>query len=204
MARSSWAQAGPNDTVNIGVVGFRNRGRDHYRTFAKIPGVRVAYLCDVDERLFAPAVAEVEQIAGYRPKTEFDVRKLLENKDLDAISIAAPDHWHALMTIWGCQAGKDVYVEKPCSYRLWEGRKEVEAARKYNRIVQVGLNRRSETAQPRGRRVRARRLVRHRLPRPRRRLPRPPQHRPHAGGLDSARRPLGPLPRPGPLSRLSA
>jgi predicted dehydrogenase len=144
LARSSWAQAGPNDTVNIGVVGFRNRGRDHYRTFAKIPGVRVAYLCDVDERLFAPAVAEVEQIAGYRPKTEFDVRKLLENKDLDAISIAAPDHWHALMTVWGCQAGKDVYVEKPCSYCLWEGRKEVEAARKYNRMVQVGLNRRSE------------------------------------------------------------
>ncbi len=143
LGRSAWGQS-PSDTVNIGVVGFRNRGRDHYRAFAKIPGVRVNYLCDVDERLFAPAVAEVEQIAGYRPKTEFDVRKLLEQKDLDAISIAVPDHWHALIAIWACQAGKDVYVEKPCSYTLWEGRKEVEAARKYNRIVQVGLNRRSE------------------------------------------------------------
>jgi len=143
LTRSAWGQTSPSDTVNLGVVGFRGRGRDHYRTFAKIPGVRVAYLCDVDERLFAPAIAEVEQIGGYRPQTEIDIRKLIEKKDLDAISIATPDHWHALMTIWGCQAGKDVYVEKPCSYTLWEGRKMVEAARKYNRIVQVGLNRRS-------------------------------------------------------------
>ena len=142
--RPSWGQKGPNDTVNIGVVGFRGRGRDHYRTFARIPGVRVAYLCDVDERLWGPAVAEVEKLAGYKPATEFDVRKLLERKDLDAISIAAPDYWHALMTIWGCQAGKDVYVEKPVSYCLLEGRKMVEAARKYNRMVQAGLNRRSE------------------------------------------------------------
>ncbi len=144
LARSASGQASPSDTVNIGVVGFRNRGRDHYRTFARIPGVRVAYLCDVDERLFGPAVKEVEEIGGYRPQTETDIRRLLKRQDLDAISIAAPDHWHALMTIWGCQAGKDVYVEKPCSYTLWEGRKMVEAARKYNRIVQVGLNRRSD------------------------------------------------------------
>ena len=108
-----------------------------------MPGVRVAYLCDVDERLFPGTVAEVEEIGGYQPQTEYDIRKLLEKKDLDAISIATPDHWHALMTIWGCQAGKDVYVEKPCSYTLWEGRKMVEAARKYGRMVQVGLNRRS-------------------------------------------------------------
>jgi predicted dehydrogenase len=104
----------------------------------------VAYLCDGDERLFAPAVAEIEGLAGYRPQTFFDIRKLLENKDLDAVSIATPDHWHALATIWSCQAGKDVYVEKPASHNLREGRKMVEAARKYNRIVQVGLNRRSE------------------------------------------------------------
>jgi len=143
-ARPALAQTSPSDTVNIGVVGFRGRGRSHYRTFAKIPGVRVAYLCDVDERLFPEAVAEVEAIGGYRPRTEYDIRKLLEKKDLDAISIATPDHWHALMSIWGCQAGKDVYVEKPCSYTLWEGRQMVRAARKYNRIVQVGLNHRSE------------------------------------------------------------
>ncbi len=145
-ARPALAQTSPSDTVYIGVVGFRGRGREHYRRFAKIPGVRVAYLCDVDERLFPEAVAEVEAIGGYRPRTEYDIRKLLEKKDLDAISIATPDHWHALMAIWGCQAGKDVYVEKPCSYTLCEGRQMVRAARKYNRIVQVGLNRRSSLA----------------------------------------------------------
>ncbi len=137
------AQVRASDTLNIGVVGFRGRGRAHIREFARMPGVRVAYLCDVDERLFPDAVAEVEQLGGYTPRTETDIRKLLEREDLDAISIATPDHWHALMTIWACQAGKDVYVEKPCSYTLWEGRKMVEAARKYGRIVQVGLNRRS-------------------------------------------------------------
>jgi predicted dehydrogenase len=141
---SARPQAGANDTVNIGVVGFRGRGRAHYRTFAAIPGVRVAYLCDADERLFPRAVAEVEEIGGYRPKTEHDIRELLKHNDLDAISVATPDHWHALMTIWGCQAGKDVYVEKPCSYTLWEGRQMVKAARKYDRIVQVGLNNRSD------------------------------------------------------------
>ena len=138
------AQRSPNDRINIGVVGFRGRGRDHYRTFAKIPNVRVAFLCDIDERLFPGAVAEVEQLGGNRPETYNDIRKLLERKDLDAISIATPDHWHALMTIWGCQAGKDVYVEKPVCHNMREGRKMVEAARKYNRMVQTGLNRRSE------------------------------------------------------------
>lgn len=138
------AQRSPNEQINIGVVGFRGRGRDHYRTFAKIPNVRVAFLCDIDERLFPGAVAEVEQLGGNRPETYTDIRKLLERKDLDAISIATPDHWHALMTIWGCQAGKDVYVEKPVCHNMREGRKMVEAARKYNRMVQTGLNRRSE------------------------------------------------------------
>jgi predicted dehydrogenase len=94
--------------------------------------------------LFPGAVADVEKIAGYKPATEYDFRKLIEKKDLHAVSIATPDHWHALQTIWACQAEKDVYVEKPCSHTLLEGRKMVEAARKYNRIVQVGLNRRSE------------------------------------------------------------
>jgi predicted dehydrogenase len=143
LARSAPGQASPSDTVNLAVVGFRGRGQAHINAFARIPGVRIAYLCDVDERLFPGGIAAVEKIGGNRPQTETDIRRLLEKKDIDAISIATPDHWHALMTIWGCQAGKDVYVEKPCSYTLWEGRKMVEAARKYNRIVQVGLNRRS-------------------------------------------------------------
>jgi predicted dehydrogenase len=141
--RPSWGRSNPNDQINIAVVGFRGRGKDHYRTFAKMPGVRVAYLCDIDERLFPDAVADVEKIAGNRPATEVDFRKLIEKKDLDAVSIATPDHWHGLQTIWACQAGKDVYVEKPISYTVLEGRKMVEAARKYNRMVQAGLNMRS-------------------------------------------------------------
>ncbi|MGH9719886.1 MAG: Gfo/Idh/MocA family protein [Bryobacteraceae bacterium] len=140
----AWGQASPSDQINLGVIGFRGRGRDHIRAFTRIPGVRVAYLCDVDERLFPDAVAEVEKAGGYRPQTFFDMRKLFEQKDLHAVSIAVPDHWHALATIWACQAGKDVYVEKPVSYTLREGRKMVDAARKYNRMVQAGLNRRSE------------------------------------------------------------
>jgi predicted dehydrogenase len=143
-ARSAMSQGTPSDQIRIGVVGFRGRGRDHYQNFARIPGVRVAFLCDIDERLHANAVAEVENIGGYRPETFVDMRKMLERKDLDAISIATPDHWHALHTIWACQAGKDVYVEKPVSHNLLEGRRMVQAARKYNRIVQAGLNRRSE------------------------------------------------------------
>ncbi len=141
---TAWGQSSPNSQIRLGVVGFRGRGRDHYRTFAKIPGVKVAFLCDIDERLFPGAVKEVEAIGGNRPETFTDIRKLLERKDLDAISVATPDHWHALMTIWGCQAGKDVYCEKPVCHNIKEGRKMVEAARKYGRMVQTGLNRRSE------------------------------------------------------------
>jgi predicted dehydrogenase len=142
--RTAWGQTSASDRINIGVIGFRGRGRDHYREFARMPNVRVAYLCDVDERLFPGAVAELEKMSGHAPQTFVDVRKMLEMKDLDAVSIATPDHWHALGTIWACQAGKDVYVEKPVSCTLLEGRKMVEAARKYNRMVQAGLNRRSE------------------------------------------------------------
>ncbi len=137
-------QGSPNERVNVAVVGFHGRGRAHYRAFAKIPNVRVSALCDADERLFPEAVAEVEKMAGYRPATEPDIRRLLERKDVDAVSIATPDYWHALMTIWACQAGKDVYVEKPVSFTVVEGRRMVEAARKYKRIVQAGQNMRSE------------------------------------------------------------
>jgi predicted dehydrogenase len=142
--RAAWGQQSPNQEVRLAVVGFRGRGRDHYRAFARMPGVKIAYLCDIDERLWPDAIAEIEKLAGYRPEPIVDIRKLLEKKDLDAITIATPDHWHALMTIWGCQAGKDVYVEKPLCHNIREGRKMVEAARKYNRMVQVGLNRRSD------------------------------------------------------------
>lgn len=142
--RTAWGQGSPNDRVNIAVVGFHSRGRVHYREFAQMANVRVAALCDIDERLFPDAVAEVEKIGGYKPATEFDFRRLIENKDIDAVSIATPDHWHALQTVWACQAGKDVYVEKPVSYTVQEGRRMVEAARKYSRMVQAGLNMRSD------------------------------------------------------------
>jgi len=143
--RASWgAQGPPSDRVNIAVVGFHGKGREHYQNYAIFPNARVSVLCDADERLFPAAVAEVEKLQGYRPQTEFDFRKVIERKDVDAVSIAAPGYWHGPMTIWACQAGKDVYVEKPVSFTVAEGRKMVDAARKYKRIVQAGQNMRSE------------------------------------------------------------
>ncbi|MDA2924779.1 Gfo/Idh/MocA family oxidoreductase [Acidobacteria bacterium AH-259-L09] len=141
--RKGFAGNSPNNRINIAVVGFHGRGRTHYREFAGMPNVRVAAVCDVDERLFSEAVSDIDNISGFKPRTEYDFRRLLDNKEIDAISIATPDHWHALMTIWACQAGKDVYVEKPISYTIEEGRKMVQAARKYERVVQVGTNNRS-------------------------------------------------------------
>src|SRR5258708_13897182 len=135
--RAGWAKRSPNDTINVAVVGFHGRGKDHYRAFAKMPNVRVAALCDADERLFPAAVAEVEKIAGYRPATEYDIRRLLERKDIDAVSIATPVYWHALMTIWACQAGKDDYVEKREPFTIVEGGRVAEAARNYNRTAQT-------------------------------------------------------------------
>jgi predicted dehydrogenase len=105
--------------------------------------VEVAALCDVDPTVMAKGVADVEKASGKKPQTFTDIRKLLEDKSIHAISIATPNHWHSLMGIWACQAGKDVYVEKPCSHTYWEGQKLVDAARKYNRIVQHGTNSRS-------------------------------------------------------------
>lgn len=139
-------QKNANDTINVAVIGIRGRGKDHYRTLAKIPNVRIATLCDIDQRLFPEAVAEVEKLTGYKPATETEYRQVLEDKNIDAVFIATPNHWHALQTIWACQAGKHVYVEKPVSHTVLEGRKMVEAARKYNRVVQTGTQSRSSIA----------------------------------------------------------
>lgn len=128
---------GANDDLRVAVVGFNSQGKTHLRALRELAGVRVAALCDCDravlDRELAASKKRNENVAGYT-----DIRRLLENKDIDAITTATPDHWHALATIWACQAGKDVYVEKPLSYCIREGRKMVEAARKYQRIVQVG------------------------------------------------------------------
>ena len=143
LIQNSFANTKANDMINIAVIGIRSRGKDHYRALAKIPNVKIAILCDIDQRLLPEAVAEVEKLTGYKPKTETEYRKVLENPDIDAVSIATPNHWHALQAIWACQAGKHVYVEKPISHTLQEGRKMVEAARKYNRVVQTGTQARS-------------------------------------------------------------
>jgi len=144
--KNSFAKNSPNDIINIAVIGIRSRGKDHYKALAKIPNVRIAVLCDIDQRLFPEAVADVDKLTGYKPEIETEYRKVLDNKDIDAVSIATPNHWHALQTIWACQAGKDVYVEKPVSHTVLEGRKMVEAARKYNRVVQTGTQSRSNVA----------------------------------------------------------
>lgn len=132
-----------NDPLRLAVVGIRGRGGYHAKKFAARPDCEIAYLCDVDESLFPPYVSEVGQIQGKRPNVTGDLRRALDDKSVEAIIVATPDHWHALATVWGCQAGKDVYVEKPISHSPWEGRKMVEAARQYNRIVQVGTQNRS-------------------------------------------------------------
>ena len=134
---------GANDRINIAVIGIRGRGGSLISNFAKIKNVRVKTLVDVDENLFARRVPELEQAQGYKPATEYDMRRVFDDKDIDAVGIATPNHWHALATIWACQAGKHVYVEKPSCHNIWEGRKMVEAARKYNRLVQVGFQNRS-------------------------------------------------------------
>jgi len=108
---------GANDRINIAVLGIHGRGKSHYREWTKIPGVHVKTLCDPDERLFPDRVAEVEKLQGKKPGTEVDLRRVFDDKDIDAVSIATVDHWHALATIWACQAGKHVYVEKPVWFR---------------------------------------------------------------------------------------
>jgi predicted dehydrogenase len=133
----------PNDTINLAVIGARSRGQAHYEGFGKIPGVRIATLCDVDERLFPEALANLGKVTQQKPATETDLRRVLDDKNIDAVTIATPDHWHALAAVWACQAGKDVYVEKPVSHDIWEGRQIVNAARKYNRLVEAGTQNRS-------------------------------------------------------------
>ena len=137
---SGMTARGANDRINVAVIGLRGRGRDHITSFSKIPDVHIAAVCDIDQAQIERAVQFIDKLNGSKPqKTYQDMRKLLEDKDIDAVSIATPNHWHALATIWACQAGKDVYVEKPVSHNIFEGRKMVEAARKYDRIVQCGM-----------------------------------------------------------------
>ncbi len=137
---------GANDRVRVAVIGVHGQGFAHVEEYSKLPNVEVAAVCDVDENVLNQRLAEMDKKGLPKPKTHFDIRKLLEDKSIDAVSIATPNHWHSLMGIWACQAGKDVYVEKPCSHDWWEGRQLVRAAQEYNRIVQHGTNSRSGVA----------------------------------------------------------
>ena len=144
-----FARNKPSDTINVAVAGIRSRGGYYYggsghtANFTKIDNARVVAICDVDENLFDQAIADIEKLGGDEPRTVVDYRDLLDDPEIDAISISTPDHWHALQCIWACQAGKDVYLEKPVSYTIDEGRRMVEAARKHDRVVQVGMQSRS-------------------------------------------------------------
>ena len=128
--KSSGRVIGANDTVRLAVVGLNGRGGSHVDEFGKTPGVEITYLVDPDTRTFKKRLDQIAEKGGRAPATVQDIRRVLEKKEVDAISVATPNHWHALLTIWGCQAGKDVYVEKPCSHNVHEGRIAVEAARK--------------------------------------------------------------------------
>jgi predicted dehydrogenase len=136
---------GANDDIRVAVVGFNNHGKSHIRAYRRMPGVRIVALCDCDERVLNTAADGLAK-DGVRVERYRDIRRLLENKEVDAISCAMTNRWHTLAGVWACQAGKDVCVEKPVSHCIWEGRKLVEAARKYDRVVQADLDNRTRPA----------------------------------------------------------
>jgi predicted dehydrogenase len=133
----------PNDRISVCVVGLRGRGGSLLSTFASLPEVDVTYVCDIDERVLQSQADKLADKTGRRPQRIKDYRKALDDKMVDALVIGTPDHWHALPTIHACQAGKDVYVEKPDSHNIMEGRTMVAAVRKYGRVVQLGTQGRS-------------------------------------------------------------
>ncbi len=143
LGASSSVFGSPSDTVRIACVGIGGRGAAHIGGYSKLANVEIAAICDPDDSHIAKGLAQIDKLGKKKPETYKDIRKLLEDKTIDAISISSPNHWHTLMTIWACQAGKDVYVEKPCSHNIFEAKQIVAAARKYNRMVQQGSQIRS-------------------------------------------------------------
>jgi predicted dehydrogenase len=145
-SKSYASVVGANERINVVVIGIRNQGSVHINTWCSLKdkqNVVVKTLCDADEQFFDSRSKIVYEKTGLKPLTEWDIHKVLDDKEIDAVSIVVPNHWHALATIWACQAGKHVYVEKPASHNIWEGRKMIEASRKYNVRVQVGFQSRS-------------------------------------------------------------
>ena len=146
MASSTRAQGAGSSQIRCAVLGVNGRGKAHISSIEKAEGAQVALLCDPDSKVLSKCAKEFEDRYGRKVDTETDLRRVFDRKDIDVASIATPNHWHALATIWACQAGKDVYVEKPGSHNVFEGRKMIEAAEKYNRIVQHGVQLRSNPA----------------------------------------------------------
>ncbi|MBI4622375.1 MAG: Gfo/Idh/MocA family oxidoreductase [Verrucomicrobia bacterium] len=133
--RRTLAAGSANGDIRVAIIGLGGKGKNHVKGLLPLPGARLAALCDVDPQRLAAQV-EVAQSAGVSPFTATDPRRILERKDVDAVIIATPNHWHALLAVWACRAGKDVYVEKPVSHNVWEGAQIVAAARQHGRIVQ--------------------------------------------------------------------
>src|SRR5947208_16814975 len=141
--KSTGRVLGANDVIRVGIAGIHGQGSAHIDQYLGLKNVQVTHLIDPDRSLFESRSQKIREKGGNNPKCFQDIRAALEDKELDAVSIAAPNHWHSLLTIWACQAGKDVYVEKPLSHDLTEGRRCIQAARKYGRIVQHGTQQRS-------------------------------------------------------------
>jgi len=148
LATASSAQKilGANNRVRVAVVGLNGRGWNHVTGYHSLPDVEVAAFCDVDENVLRKRLAGAEALGMAKPQTFGDFRKVLEDKNIDAVSIASPNHWHSLMGIWAAQAGKDIYLEKPCSHNWWEGRQLVQAINKYKVICEHGSQCRSSAA----------------------------------------------------------
>src|SRR5688572_31084906 len=131
---------GANDRVVVASIGIRGQGNALKRGFARLSNVEIKTLCDPDANLAPERINDprLKDVPTFKPGFVQDLRRVLDDKDIDAIIIAAPNHWHALATIWGLQAGKHVFVEKPSSHTVWEGRQMIEAAARYRKLVQVG------------------------------------------------------------------
>jgi predicted dehydrogenase len=139
-ATRAWAA---NDRINIAIVGVGGRGRDHINQYAKLGDARIYALCDVDQANLERGAALAQKLTREKPKTYEEMKDVFADKEVHAVSLPLPNHWHALAAIWAVEAGKDVYVEKPASHDPYQGRQMVAAARKYNRILQVGSQGRS-------------------------------------------------------------
>ncbi|MFN3325038.1 MAG: Gfo/Idh/MocA family protein [Bryobacteraceae bacterium] len=143
LAVSAGRVLGANDRISIGIVGLGGRGMAHVGAYTKIEDCRIAALCDVNQAARERAQTRLQNAGSDKAKEYKDMRELFADKQIDAVSIATPNHWHALATIWACEAGKDVYVEKPASHNIYEGWRMIEVARRTNRMVQVGSQSRS-------------------------------------------------------------